>query len=263
MKRKVLGGILSLILLISALAGAPTALADAEDGIVRVKLSIGTPTSLPFFIDGNYCLAEDETVVLPRQLYTVKLDRRHTLSVLRRHTAIQRHHNITLIQRAPSEDTTRFPNNFIYLNNAEHGYRSYWGDMHFSIYNDYIRLINHIYIDQYLYGVVPYEMSDSWPVEALKAQALAARTYAFRYIGGGSYDLVDTTANQVYKGYNAANTNAITAVDESAAEVIMCNGSLVPTFYSASNGGQVDIPQHRWTATATRDAVSRDPGRSV
>ena len=128
----------------------------------------------------------------------------------------------------------------------------------------HIDVINHVYLEYYLYGVVPYEMNDSWPIEALKAQAVAARTYASRYMGGGgSYDLVDTAANQVYKGYNASNTNAIRAVTETAKTVLKCDGALVQTFYTASNGGYVDIPQHLWSATADIETVPYHTGRPL
>lgn len=74
-----------------------------------------------------------------------------------------------------------------------------------------------ISMEDYLYGVVAYEMSDSFPLEALKAQAVAARTYAMRAkwnAGSREYDVVDTTADQVYKGYDPIYTRVIQAVNE-------------------------------------------------
>ena len=63
-------------------------------------------------------------------------------------------------------------------------------------------VINHVAIDQYLRGVVPAEMPSSWPAEALKAQAIAARSYALYRIHPttGTFDLYDDTRSQVYRG---------------------------------------------------------------
>jgi len=113
--------------------------------------------------------------------------------------------------------------------------------------------IMHVYIEYYLYGVVPYEMSSSWPIEALKAQSVAARTYTLRRMNNPSssiYDLVDTTSDQVYNGYVGSETNATRAVDATRGIVIMNNGSLTGTYYAASNGGQTESVANAWGSTA-------------
>lgn len=113
--------------------------------------------------------------------------------------------------------------------------------------------IVHVYIEYYLYGVVPYEMSSSWPIEALKAQAVAARTYTLRRMNGRvsyDYDLGDTSSDQVYYGYTGSVTNATRAVDETRGVVMMNNGSLTGTYYTASNGGQTEAVKNAWGGTA-------------
>ena len=112
--------------------------------------------------------------------------------------------------------------------------------------------IMHVYLEYYLYGVVPYEMSSSWPVEALKAQAVAARTYTLRAMNGRksyTYDLVDTSGDQVYNGFTGTVSNAIRAVDETKGIVITNNGSLSGTYYTASNGGQTESVKNAWGNT--------------
>ncbi len=112
--------------------------------------------------------------------------------------------------------------------------------------------IVHVYIEYYLYGVVPYEMSSSWPMEALKAQAVAARTYTLNRMNGRSsytYDLVDTSSDQVYNGYVGTETNATRAVDATRGIVIMNNGKLSGTYYTASNGGQTEAVANAWGST--------------
>ena len=250
MYRKFCGVLICLALLAASVFSVSDVKAASSDGIVRIKLSMGDITSTPVFIDGNYSIAENDTVILPRQLYTIKIEG-SKLSLYSSNTLIYStdpdnldKDGITLIQH---EGTAGY-NNLVTLNNAEHGYCNYKGDLYFSIYNGYIRVVNYIYIDDYLCGVVPYEMSNSWPVEALKAQAIAARNYAAMYLNsGGDYDMVDTAANQTYHGYEASYTTAIAAVNGTAKQVMLSDGALFEAYYSASNGGVTEIPQHVWS----------------
>lgn len=250
MKRKIYGIVICFVLLIVSLFSVPGVKAADPYDIVRIKLSMGEITSTQVFIDGNYTIAEDEAVVLPRQLYTVKIDNSSespALSLYYSETLLYSGNTITFVQHQASEGL----NNFAYLNNSKHGYCGYLGNLHFTIYNDYIRVINHIYLDEYLYGVVPYEMSDSWATEALKAQAISARTYSVRNMNGSeSYDMVDTAANQTYHGFNPDYNNAIAVVNDTGKQTLMSEGEFVSTYYAASNGGQIDIPQHVWSWSA-------------
>lgn len=101
--------------------------------------------------------------------------------------------------------------------------------------------------EAYLQGVVPYEMSNLFPLEALKAQAICARTYAMAHIDPASaYDVVDTTANQVFRGIDRRNTNAIRAVTDTAGVVGTWKGQLATCYYAASNGGQTKTVNQVW-----------------
>lgn len=109
--------------------------------------------------------------------------------------------------------------------------------------------ILHVYLEYYLQGVVPYEMSSGNPIEALKAQAVAARTYTMRAMNARAsktYDLGDTSSDQVYKGYTGTENNATRAVDQTKGIVVMNNGSLSGTYYTASNGGQTESVKNAW-----------------
>ena len=91
-------------------------------------------------------------------------------------------------------------------------------------------------LEEYLCGVVPSEISDSSPVEALKAQAIAARTFALSRIRSGAK--MDDTANcQAFRSERMASPNSRKAIEETAGVVLMNNGQLVRAFYSSSNGG--------------------------
>lgn len=93
-------------------------------------------------------------------------------------------------------------------------------------------------------------MSNSFPVEALKSQAVCARGYAVarcsRYAASRSYDLVDTSKDQVYRGYASKNTRAIAAVDATKGQVLVYDGDIIEAFYSASNGGQTERTGNVW-----------------
>ena len=125
----------------------------------------------------------------------------------------------------------------------------YCGDLKLTNDHGAIMPVMTLDIEDYLYGVVPYEMSDSFPVEALKAQAVAARTYAMsRKAGAASraYDLVDTTGDQVYRGVDPDNENAIRAVNETRGVVGFYNGAYATCYFSTSNGGQTAMPDQIW-----------------
>lgn len=127
-------------------------------------------------------------------------------------------------------------------------YALYRGDLHVTTDGKTLTAVLHIPIEEYLLGVVPYEMSDSFPLEALKAQAVAARTYALYKMRGasGAYDLVDNTNDQVFRGYNASNERAIRAVHETAGVACYNGSALAICYYTASNGGQVELVRNVW-----------------
>ena len=127
------------------------------------------------------------------------------------------------------------------------GSNLYEGDLRLTVASDVIRPVLYIHVEDYLLGVVPYEMGDSFPLEALKAQAIAARTYALRKSGSdGDYDVEDTTNDQAFRGRSASSPLSEQAVRETEGLVGTYKGKLAECFYSASNGGQTELGQHVW-----------------
>ena len=119
--------------------------------------------------------------------------------------------SLTLTRQAVSDGGE----NGIYIHESEKD-ALFEGDLSVSVQDGGLRCILTIHIEDYLKGVVAYEMSDSFPLEALKAQAVAARTYAMgrKWVSATrDYDVVDTTQDQVYKGLDADYTNVIAAVE--------------------------------------------------
>ena len=130
----------------------------------------------------------------------------------------------------------------------------YPGDLKLTIQEGKLYPVCTMPVEEYLLGVVPYEMSEYFPVEALKAQAVCARTYALNKLGANrDYDVVDTTNDQVFKGVNHAYTNAKRAVEETAGVVGTYKGKLAICYYSASNGGQTELVQNVWSGRGDWD----------
>jgi peptidoglycan hydrolase-like amidase len=125
----------------------------------------------------------------------------------------------------------------------------YCGDLSVTARGSALRCVLTLPVEDYLYGVVAYEMSNSFPLEALKAQSVAARTFAMkRKAGAGArdYDVVDTTADQVFKGYDPGYANVIRAVDDTRSVVGLYDGGFATCYYTASNGGQTALPSQIW-----------------
>ncbi len=138
----------------------------------------------------------------------------------------------------------------------------YPGDLLLTVEDNALHPVLNISVEDYLLGVVPYEMSESFPLEALKAQAVCARTYALSRVNASrSYDVVDTTNDQVFRGVNLSYTNAIRAVEETAGVVGTYDGQIVTCYYSASNGGQTDLVENVWSGRGQGDiyAMVDDP----
>lgn len=104
-------------------------------------------------------------------------------------------------------------------------------------------------IEQYLYGVVPAEIESDAPLEAVKAQAVAARTYTYQNLGKNSkwgFDLVDTVDDQVYRGFEGERATANQAVDETKGKKMLYNGKLAHVYYFASSGGMTANIEEVW-----------------
>ena len=112
-----------------------------------------------------------------------------------------------------------------------------------------LSVINVVELEDYVKGVIPYEMSPSWPLEALKAQAVGARTFAKACVKHRSdgFDVCNGQHCQVYGGLNVADARSDRAVDETAGELLYYDGKLVPdAVYHASNGGATEDGEVIW-----------------
>ncbi|MCX7749786.1 MAG: SpoIID/LytB domain-containing protein [Clostridia bacterium] len=111
-------------------------------------------------------------------------------------------------------------------------------------------VINILPLEQYLYGVVPSEIESNSNVEALKAQAVAARTYALNSIGDKhshlEIDVCDTTCCQVYKGFGGEAPSTNKAVEDTKGRIVTYNGKPASVFYFSSSGGWTEDVKNVW-----------------
>lgn len=119
-------------------------------------------------------------------------------------------------------------------------------------------VINVLSLEKYLYSVVGSEMSTGWPIEALKAQAVAARTFAaktllYSSVGQGKYsylgyDMNNTTEFQAYKGYSKEQADVRRAVDETCGKAAYYNNEPISASYFSSDGGHTENSENVWVS---------------
>ncbi len=125
----------------------------------------------------------------------------------------------------------------------------YRGNMELIPSDGELTVVNEVELESYLLGVVSSEMCPWYPLEALKAQAVAARTYALKNIGrfeSQGFDLTDTASSQVYGGYCAEDPRSTLAVNETAGIVLTYNGDLIDAVYSSTCGGFTESAEEAW-----------------
>lgn len=112
-----------------------------------------------------------------------------------------------------------------------------------------LTVVNVVPLEQYLYGVVGKEMSPSWNMEALKAQAVAARTYAVahkNYFQKRGYDMADDTRSQVYSGLNGEAPSIIQAVNATSGEILTYQGKPIQALFHSNGGGWTENSENVW-----------------
>ncbi len=114
-----------------------------------------------------------------------------------------------------------------------------------------VTLVNVVPLEEYLYGVVACEMPASWPEDALKAQAVAARTYAVNAMrlprSPGVFDLCCTTMSQVYGGIPREHARTTAAVNATKGEVLLHEGRIISAYYHSTSGGHTEHSEIVWT----------------
>jgi stage II sporulation protein D len=122
----------------------------------------------------------------------------------------------------------------------------YRGSMQVDVVNGKLRAINFVGLEQYLYGVVPSEMPFTWASEALKAQAVVARSYALATRRSGAFDLYPDTRSQVYLGVEHEKPSTTAAVDATAGQVVLYQGQVAKTYFFSTSGGRTASAEDIW-----------------
>lgn len=239
-KRRPLVALSLSILLLFAAFPAQAAVFTTD---VRVLLSLGKPQSFSFTPVGSFTLKEDPSLVVGNEELEISaIGGRVSMRVGGKIVTAA---SLTLLSGDYGGRA-----DYIRLKNAEHGTCTYLGNMTFDVFEGAVRAINTLPIEQYVYGVVPHEMSNLFPLDALKAQAVCARGFAVARsssYGSRAYDLLDTSQDQVYRGFASRNTRAIAAVDATRGQVLTYEDDIIEAYYSASNGGQTEKTGNVWS----------------
>ena len=126
--------------------------------------------------------------------------------------------------------------------------RGYRGRLQVLVGGSGLRAINHVGLESYLPSVVGSEMPASWPQAALRAQAVAARTYALRQLKPADpFDLSATVSSQVYKGVDAETPSTREAVLSTRGQVLMYGSSLANAVFHSSSGGATENSGDLWS----------------
>ena len=127
------------------------------------------------------------------------------------------------------------------------GSRRYRGRLQFLVRGGQVQVVNHLGIETYLASVVGSEMPHRWPLPALQAQAVAARTYALRQRGkAGDFDVKATVSSQVYRGVESETPSTIEAVESTRSLVLVHAGQLINAVFHSSSGGATEPSGEVW-----------------
>ena len=197
---------------------------------VKLKNYLGNQSSITLKSNGKYQLADGSTFMESDEEIQVKVESGE-LIVYKGSDEVGTYDTFSI---SPVDSES-----LLYING-----RSYHGSFQFTAENGkYVRPINSLYMEEYLKGVVPKEMYASWHMEALKAQTVAARTYA---LSNQSRVIDDTISYQVYGGAEG-HSNSDKAISETTGLVLKHNNSLVYAFFSSSNGGVTELNSNVWS----------------
>ncbi len=126
------------------------------------------------------------------------------------------------------------------------GGKRYTGLINLIPFNEEIFVVNILGIESYLSSVVGAEMPHKWPLEALKAQAIASRTYALKKVGNKIYDIDSTQRDQVYKGLESRTYKTNKAVNHTRSLVITHKNKLINALFHSSSGGMTENSEDVW-----------------
>ncbi|MFA4981815.1 MAG: SpoIID/LytB domain-containing protein [Candidatus Omnitrophota bacterium] len=230
--------LITFICIITFILNIPTAAIPAEDPadvIVRV-LIIDNKDSISLSLKGKYtmyAINSDKAVLEGPYLAAQVSCAKDGLSVGSREI------------RAPGVKVKASKNSSIYVDG-----RIFRGEIDILRKdNDKLMVINHVGLDEYLYGVLYHEVSHRWPMEALKAQAIAARTFALYQARQNKlqpFDLRSDIYSQVYGGRTSEKWSTTMAVNATKGKVLAYKSNLIPAYFHATCAGYTEDASNLW-----------------
>jgi N-acetylmuramoyl-L-alanine amidase len=208
--------------------------------VVLLESELSNIASVDFTLKGSYAVDGTGTII-GDGAYTIKLES-GTLAIYKSGSLIRQFSN----GESVSITSQNYSSNLLSLSKTN---RMYLGGFSFVNQGSYISIVNKLGMEEYLYGVVPAEISESCNAEALKAQAVAARTYAFSKMltpANTYFDLGNNTNYQVYNGYTALYPKCKSAVDSTRGVVLTYNGQPINAYFCSSNGGYTEKVENVW-----------------
>lgn len=132
--------------------------------------------------------------------------------------------------------------------------RTFSGELHITAYKGQLVVVNDVPMETYITGLINSEISSSWPRESIKAQAVAARTYAVNQIDRtrrarphALYDIRSTMMDQVYAGAHREDYRSRKMVKDTRGEILRRSGSIFPAFYHSCCGGRTEWAKNVWS----------------
>jgi stage II sporulation protein D len=165
----------------------------------------------------------------------------------------------------PAQPAKALPGPLVFLPGAtplKYGGKQYRGQFQVNT-SKTLQLVNSLGLEPYLYGVVPREVPFYWPVEALKAQAVVARSYALATRKTGAFDLYPDTRSQVYLGIDHEKPATNAAVDATAGKVVLYEGQVAKTFFFSTSGGRTASAEDIWGEAVPYLVSVPDPYDSI
>jgi len=142
--------------------------------------------------------------------------------------------------------------------------RRYRGTLTLSMSGANFYVVNNLMMENYLRGVVPVEVSALWPIESVKAQAVAARTYALKYQSGTPiYTICSTDACQVYRGVDWEHKNSDGAIVDTLGTVAVYEGELIGTYFHSTSGGMTENSENVWASPRPYLKAVSSPGEEA
>ncbi|MCT4594843.1 MAG: SpoIID/LytB domain-containing protein [Anaeromicrobium sp.] len=203
--------------------------------------------------DSKIIIVKDGDVINEGSTFILKKDDGNTLKVIGKN-------GDDILQYDVKKDKVYFKGDKIIKVNG----KTYRGSIMVDrYYNSDLTIINELKMDEYLYGVLPKEIiSKSWPLEAQKAQAVAARNFALVKLGlhkDLGFDLCNSTHCQVYGGFSVENSQSNRAVDETSGQVLTYNGQAISTYYHSNSGGKTENMENVWSKAVEYIKSVEDP----